>query len=652
MSIKIYAANWYGVDAITMTLGDGTVQPRIASISSLDVNTVRVTYDRTMMATRAAIGDPLPTILRPSTYRIVEAADGVTPLSVIAVNQVSDTEFDLTTSLQWETQYTLEVQNVYDQFGLIIDPLYNTVGFTGTNPTFPTVAYDFYNFMGMYGGMQESGQSNVAPDVDPPIWDNLSPNAGDFNVPVDTTVQLDVLDPISGVNAGSVIIKVNGINAWHTDTQQPGFTVTKQVVATGFRYNITPDSDFDSYDNVVINVYAEDQAPLPNVLNSSYSFRTIDIESPFVANQNPAPDDTGISPLTQVILDVLDAGDPIVESSVTITIDGVVAWQSGALQNSYTGTEQSLINGFRYTLTPPIPLPMLTLITVRVEASDSAPVPNLLDTTYSFTTATDIPPEVRNKEPASGEGNVDANAKIEFDAWDNVDVDESSTLIVVNNVLAYQGSVAKNGFLVNVTTILDGFHYEITPPDAWPYGGIITVQVLLRDALGVTSTTEWLFYIYEDPDCFTGPINSFEASLLVPYDLAGTTLYYTEILRNKLLLSVSQRPDPIKAIRQIYLRAFRSELASVLRNIVPSPKPREYNVKLCYKKTIIEIDAALRSKPGLLHGALQELKALGLTVPHYQMLRRYLTADEPNDLVPLACVIVVLAKALEVNALS
>ena len=651
MSVKVFAANWYGVDIVTMAFGDGLVQPRLLTAASLDHNTVRITYDRTMYAIRDAIGDPVPNILNPKAYRIFEASSGVS-LSVIAVEKISDTAFDLTTSLQRNVTYNVEVEGVFDQFGLVIDPLYNTVNFTGSEPTYPAAALDFYAFFGMYSGMQETGQSNVAPDLTPPVWDNLTPNAGDINVPVATTVGLDVVDPKSGVNGGSVIIKVNGVNAWHTETQQIGFTVVRATIAGGHSYLITPDVVFDSYDDVVINVYAVDEATIPNTLDSSYSFRTLDIEAPFVANHNPAPDDTGVTPLAVITLDVLDVGNPLVVGSVIITIDGVIAWQGDSLQNSFTGTKQALTYGYRYALTPPLPLPMLTLIVVRVQAVDSAPSPNVLDATYSFTTAIDIPPEVRNMDPERGEGNVDTSASIEFDAWDNVGIDESKTLVVVNNVLAYQGSTPRNGFSAVVSVIADGYHYEIAPPSSWPFGSSVTVQVYLQDDLSVTSNTAWIFYIYEDPDCFTGPVNAFEASLLVPYDLAGTTLYHTEILRSQLLMSVSVRVDPIKAIRQIYLRAFRSELGSMLRNLLVAPSKREAAVKLCYKKTIIQIDTALRRKPGLLKATLTELKALGLPVPHSQMLWRYLSTDEPNDLVPLACVIVVLAKALEENALS
>jgi hypothetical protein len=41
-----------------------------------------------------------------------------------------------------------------------------------------------------------------------------------------------------------------------------------------------------------------------------------------------------------------------------------------------------------------------------------------------------------------------------------------------------------------------------------------------------------------------------------------------------------------------------------------------------------------------------------LPTEHSQLMWSYLRTDQPNDLVPLACLIVCLAKALEKNELS
>jgi len=157
---------------------------------------------------------------------------------------------------------------------------------------------------------------------------------------------------------------------------------------------------------------------------------------------------------------------------------------------------------------------------------------------------------------------------------------------------------------------------------------------------------------FDDLDCFSGPVNAFEELLLVPYDFGATTLYYTEQLRSLMLNITMDRPDPVTAVRQIFLRAHQMELAPVLRNIVPTPTLRERESTLCYKRTAIQIDAALRRKPGLLRACLSELKALKLPQQHYTLLHTYLDTDQPNDITPLACVILCLAKALEKNELS
>lgn len=261
-------------------------------------------------------------------------------------------------------------------------------------------------------------------------------------------------------------------------------------------------------------------------------------------------------------------------------------------------------------------------------------------------------PWIENREPASGERNVSSTVVIKFDAVDDVDIDDSATLIFISNVLAYQASAAQNDFAVTATPITKGFHYETVSPGPFPFGAAVDVHVFLRDTLSNPLDTRWSFYVLEDPECFVGPINDFEELLLVPYDYAATTLYYTEQLRLLMLNASMTRPDPIKAVRQVFLRAHQIDLASMLRNIVPTPTLRERTSKLCYKSTAIEVDAALRRKPGLLRACLTELKALKLPQQHYVLLHTYLDTNQPNDATALACVILCLAKALEKNELS
>lgn len=650
MSMNIYLGSWFGVDKIVLGAGEGLLAPRVVSAAAQDDSTVRVTFDHAMDMSILQ-GAPIAAVLQPGNYAL-EGTNGHVPIVVRCV-RVSDTQVDLITTLLQAVNYTLTVFAGNDTWGFELDPSYRTAVFTGIAPSYPTVA-DLYAFYGMYGGLQEQSSSGVSPDLTAPTLNAVDPTVSEANVPRDTTITLELTDTETGVNPGSVWLTVNGHDAWKTGAAQPGYSVVKTDITDGFRYVIDPDDDFDSYENVTVGVTAADSGTIPNVLVTSYSFRTVDTEAPYLTAHVPAPGETTVSPTASVQFDLLDAGSGVNASTVVITIGGVIGWSSDALQNGFTGTKTLRPTGFRYVLTPPVPFDPVTWITVAVYAQDQALTPNVLDTSYQFRTTYDIPPEIANRDPVHGEREVPSDKVISFDATDNVQIDEAATLIFVNDVLAYQASTPQNGFNVVVTPqpATHGYRYQVTGPAEWMYGSVVNVHVLIKDVLNTLCDSRWYFYIYEDPDCFSGPINDFELSLLVPYDYAGSKLYYTEQLRSMLIEVVTERPDPIKAIRQVFLRAFMTELAPILRNIVPTPTAKEKLAKLCYKRTAIEIDAYLRRKPGLLKAALTEMKGLGLPIEHSQLMWSYLRTDQPNDLVPLACLIVCLAKALEKNELS
>ena len=128
-------------------------------------------------------------------------------------------------------------------------------------------------------------------------------------------------------------------------------------------------------------------------------------------------------------------------------------------------------------------------------------------------------------------------------------------------------------------------------------------------------------------------------------------LYYTEQLRQLLLDVTTDTPDPLEAIRAIFLRAHSTELGVVLRDIVPTPTTAEAVVELCYKRTLLEIDVYLQQRPNILESAIQELPSVKLPLLHLQLLLSYLNADDPTVRVPLACLVVFLAKSLENNEL-
>jgi hypothetical protein len=256
---------------------------------------------------------------------------------------------------------------------------------------------------------------------------------------------------------------------------------------------------------------------------------------------------------------------------------------------------------------------------------------------------------------------------IEFTIDGSVILD--SVLISIDDVLIYSHQTPRGGYAVTRTPLPDDqTQYVITPPDVWPYNETITVSVyaeqdawwyrwftgqdpMFMDAYGEGEpmgiiTSRWDLLVAEDPTCFIGPINSFEQALLLPYASCDTRLRATEELRELLLDYAISRPKANRAVRWILLRAHSSELAPVLRTLVPTPTSAEATVRLCNQRSNVDIDAALRGKPGLLPAVLDELSAFGLPPAYRTLLQRY-DIDDANARVPLSCLAVCLAKVFE-----
>lgn len=478
------------------------------------------------------------------------------------------------------------------------------------------------------------------------------PAAGDTDVSRSSTVALEVHDDGSGINPVGVQLYVAGVLAWQTRASQPGFSVIESAVTHGYRYVITKTTPFDTWQTVAVRVVAPDNAVAPNTLDTTYSFRTLDDVAPALENCNPFDGAGGISRFHPVIFDLIDAGAGVDTAATTVTIGDVLAWSGDAPRPGFTGSRTTVLNGYHYSITKSGALP-LGSIAVAVHARDQATTPNVLDITYHFTTVSTVAPSVYNYAPT---GTSTVHPRITFSTADDIEVVLSTLQVSIGGLTVIQNGVILPGWAGPESAITantnNGYDVVIDPEQDFAYDTSYDVIVSVQNDGGLSAVATWTFYTGADPTCFIGPLNVFEQSLLVPYDYAGSKLYYVEQLRRYLLEVVTNVPDPIKAIRQVFLRAHMCDLGPVLRGIVPTPTTFEKAVKLCYKRTAIEIDADLRRKPGLLKAALSELKGLGLPVEHSQLLWSYLRTDQPNDLVPLACLIVCMAKALEKNELS
>lgn len=255
---------------------------------------------------------------------------------------------------------------------------------------------------------------------------------------------------------------------------------------------------------------------------------------------------------------------------------------------------------------------------------------------------------------ATGHASLDSGASWGSQVWSfgtpvnglglvpDVSIDGTKTLISANGVLAYENETERNGFTVARTSLPPGYHYSVTSPSPWPYGSDVLMEATARDTADDLAQKTWSFRICDDDTCFAGPLNVTESALLVPF----TSLDFCERLRQALLQASVTRPNATTAARVVFLNGHAQELAPVLRDLVPSPTAAEKASRLCYRATNLAISNFLRRKANLLPGAIRELSTLGLPKEHAALLTAYAQEDQPNTEVPLACLIVLLAKAL------
>jgi hypothetical protein len=260
----------------------------------------------------------------------------------------------------------------------------------------------------------------------------------------------------------------------------------------------------------------------------------------------------------------------------------------------------------------------------------------------SYTSAPPAALQFDNFDPSDNATNIAASKVASFDVTAGVGVDPVGTLIQVNGTLAYENETELNGFSIVRSVIASGYHYEITPPDGWANGSIVVIDLAAKDTASALAVGGWSFSIVSSSDCFDGPLNATEEALLSPF----ASLDYNERLRQSLLLASVTRPDPTTAARVIFLRGHSQELAPVLREMVPTPTAAEQASRLCYRATNLQVSNVLRRKVNLLPGAIRELQGLGLPRQHAELLNAYEREDQPNTEAPLACLIVLLAKAL------
>lgn len=390
MSINYFLGSLLGVDVGSVSAGEGTPAFGLSSVSSLDPGTVRVVFTEEVLSDTSQQTVLTIPVFDPYNFVITEQAGSVPVhrgqevIRVLRVKKVNDTTFDLITNAQTNTWYDLQIFNIYDIYGNLVDPALDSLPFFGTRHDYLTLADEMRVLPLTYQGGDSQEVTDFLPDQSLPILQNQDPAPETIDVVQTTPIQLEIIDVGEGVNAESVTLTVDGENALLGGQQQSGYTVTETVITSGFHYKIQPQNQFYEGSYVTIGVYAEDNSHLPMALNTSYRFATT-ATPPYLQNQSPPPDDVRVNPFKTVYFEVVDPNSGINDASVIVRINGINAVINNVAQNGHTFEKLAITNGYSYRFRVPSETGLPNGITsVLVIADNGAEVAYTLSETYYF----------------------------------------------------------------------------------------------------------------------------------------------------------------------------------------------------------------------------------------------------------------------------
>lgn len=183
--------------------------------------------------------------------------------------------------------------------------------------------------------------------------DNLSPASGAMFVLPSTTITFDVLDVVYDVDPTTISVDVNGTEAYSSQSNQNGYSSTVTRIANGYRFVVTPPSDFGPGVTVTVQVSAKGTFPAIETDTLTYNFTISAISTPYVAYYEPTSLSTD-RPLNQIIAVSVGDLNPIVLSTVRVYVNDVVVY-NGSTDTFITEYASSIkransIHGYEFVL--------------------------------------------------------------------------------------------------------------------------------------------------------------------------------------------------------------------------------------------------------------------------------------------------------------
>lgn len=333
----------------------------------------------------------------------------------------------------------------------------------------------------------------VAPDVG-----SVSPAEDATGVSVTSNLSFVLTDTGAGINSSSVSGTL-GASALSVSVSGCTTTDSNRVPSC----NGSADLGTMNYNTqYTLSVTGADLATITNTGSRVWQFTTEDDDdAPYVANQSPAANATGVSTGTTIVFRIKDfkdnagvtAGLGVDLTTVQVTVTG-----AGITTKTYTTSDgefgsSGTSEDYTITITPADDFPENTRVYVNIVASDQHSPGNAMTAVqYSFLTVDSQGPQISSVSPAAGATGVAADTNLTFTVSDvGAGIDIGNTTITVEGT-AYGTSDAE------FTYTGDSSSYAVTYNPAGNFSGNqeVNVTIATQDLASPTPNTESSTYSF------------------------------------------------------------------------------------------------------------------------------------------------------------
>lgn len=379
-------------------------------------------------------------------------------------------------------------------------------------------------------------QDNVAP-----TYDSFSPVPGSTGNARSTHLQFLVNDD-AHVNASSIFVKVNGVNALTNTVFQTGFDgALSQMISTGNGYTVTVDftDDFDFEEPVTIFIRAGDLKN--NIRTTNYTFTIIaDTVKPLVSLNSPVGPGNDID---SIISFRTTDNDQVVSNSITVVVDingtnheAITAGEFNELLFSGSYEENSG-NGYNIEIVPQFNFKFSDTVNVNVTCSDSKGNTTNMNWNFGIASGDVNAPTITKQNPANGDDDVEPNAMIYFETADNVEVLHDSIYVTAlfpdgTNRVALTNGTFQTPFngpgSKIVTNAYGGYDVTLDYTGYFGYTNNFTVNARIEDSTFNVVSAYWSFTV-RPPDTTPPEVEQFipaDASEDIPI---STTISFNTI---------------------------------------------------------------------------------------------------------------------------